>query len=162
MEVGTVKGLKLAGAGALALAGTLLVASGAAAGPAHAPDLSGVAGKVTLVRADCPAVGCDGVPLRATVAALKGHRVIAATRTGPRGRYVLTLRPGDYTLRARPIARHARCHRVRPHVIVCRRAHRRHVRCTPVEVTVPKGEYVRAPITCHRITKEDEPSTEGG
>jgi hypothetical protein len=154
---------KAAGASALIAACALAVASSAAAGPAEGPDLSGVAGTVKVVPADCPTVDCVGKPIRATVAAIKDDRIVAATRTGPRGRYTLTLRPGDYTLRARPLARHAHCRRVRPHVIVCRRAHhRRHIRCRPVDVTVPKGEYVRAPIRCHRVAPEEEPPKNDG
>ena len=150
--------MNLAGVGALAMAGILGAASSATAGPAQPPDPSGVAGTVKLVRAECSTVDCEEKRIRATVAALKGDRIVAATRTGPRGRYVLTLRPGDYTLRARPLARHAHCRRVRPRVIVCRRAHhRRHIRCAPVSVTVPEGEYVRAPIRCHAV---EPPSTD--
>jgi hypothetical protein len=152
-----------AGAGALAAACALVVAAGVTAGPAGTPDLSGVVGKVSLVPNDCPAVDCEGRPIRARVAAFKRHRLIAASLTGRKGHYALTLRPGDYTIRARPVARHVRCRRVRPHVIVCKRGHyRRHIRCVPVEVTVPEGEYVRAPITCHRIARKPEPASEVG
>jgi hypothetical protein len=153
---------RAAGAGALLAACALAVASSAAAGPAEGPDFSGVAGTVKLVRADCSTVDCEGKPIRAIVAAIRHDRIVAATRTGPRGHYKLTLRPGDYTLSARPLARRAHCRRVRPHVIVCRRAHhRRHIRCRPVEVTVPNGEHVRAPITCHRVAPEEEPPSDG-
>jgi hypothetical protein len=153
----------IASAGALAAAGALAVAASAVAGPGDTPDPSGAAGTVKLVRADCSTVDCKGKPIRAIVAALRGDRIVAATRTGPRGRYALTLPPGDYKLRARPLARHAHCKRVRPHVIVCRRAHhRRHIRCRPVAVTVPQGEFVRAPIRCHRVAPGDEhPSDDG-